>query len=87
MFWTKIQPKHIFSMPGGTHASLWNIDTSFYFVCLVMHISGLRMSPKLRNKITAESPNSRSNAVEAAREGRVPALVEQIENLMNSPVQ
>ena len=35
----------------------------------------------------AESPNSGSNATEAAREGRVPTLVEQIENLMNSLIQ
>ena len=34
-----------------------------------------------------ESPDSGSNATETAREGRVPTLVEQIENLMNSLIR
>ena len=42
------------------------------------------MPPKTRSKTTAESPNSGSDAVEAAREGRLPTLVEQTENIMNS---
>ena len=45
------------------------------------------MPPKLRSKTIVESLDSGSDAVEATHEGRVPALVEQIENLMNSPVQ
>ena len=45
------------------------------------------MPPKLRTKTTIEFPDSRSNATMAAYEGRVLALVEQIENLMNSPVR
>ena len=45
------------------------------------------MPPKLKSKTTVESPNSRSDVAEAAQEGRVPTLVEQIENLMNSPVR
>ena len=45
------------------------------------------MPLKLRSKTTVESPDSGSNIVEAAQEGRVLALVEQIENLMNSLVQ
>ena len=42
------------------------------------------MPPKLRSKTTIESPNFGFYATEAAHEGRVSALVEQIENLMNS---
>ena len=42
------------------------------------------MPLKLRSKTTIESPDSRYDVVEAKHEGRVPALVEQIENLMNS---
>ena len=45
------------------------------------------MPPKLRNKIIVESSDSGSDAAEATQEGRVPALVEQIENLINSSVQ
>ena len=45
------------------------------------------MPLELRSKATLESSNSGSDAVEAAQEGRVLALVEHIENLMNSPVQ
>ena len=45
------------------------------------------MPPKLRSKTTIESPDSGSDAVEAAREGRVPDLVGQIDNLMNYPVR
>ena len=45
------------------------------------------MPPKLRSKTTLESPNPRSDVVEATQEGRVPTSVEQIENLMNSLVQ
>ena len=73
--------------------SLWNIDTTFCFVCLVVNIPrwdtlfAKKMPPKLRSKATIKSPDSRSDVVEATWEGRVSALVEQIENLMNSPVQ
>ena len=45
------------------------------------------MPLKLKSKTTVEYLDSRYDAVEAAHEGRVPALVEQIENFMNSPVQ
>ena len=45
------------------------------------------MPPKLRSKTTEESLDSGFDVVEVAHEGRVPALVEQIENLMNSPMQ
>ena len=45
------------------------------------------MLPKLRSKTTVESPDSGSDAIEATHEGRVSGLVEQKENLMNSPVQ
>ena len=45
------------------------------------------MPPKLRSKTTIEFSDSRFDAAEAAQEGRVPALVEQIENLMNSPMR
>ena len=45
------------------------------------------MPPKSRSKTTVESPDSGSNATKAAWEGRVVALVEQIENLMNSLVR
>ena len=45
------------------------------------------MQPKLRSKTIVESLDSGSNTVEVAREGRVLALVEHIENLMNSPVR
>ena len=45
------------------------------------------MPPKLRSKIIVESSDLGSDAIEAAQEGRVPALVEQIENLMNSLVR
>ena len=45
------------------------------------------MPPKLRSKAIVESLDSGSKVVEAAHEGRVPALVEQIENLMNSLVR
>ena len=41
----------------------------------------------MRSKTTIESPDSGSDAVEAAHEGRVSSLVEQIENLMNSPIR
>ena len=41
----------------------------------------------MRNKIIVESSDSGSDAAEATHEGRVPALVEQIENLINSSVQ
>ena len=44
------------------------------------------MPQKLRSKATVESPNSGSNVAKVAQEGRVPTLVAQIENLMNSPV-
>ena len=42
------------------------------------------MPSKLRSKTTIESSDSGSDVVEVAHEGRVLALVEQIENLMNS---
>ena len=45
------------------------------------------MPPKLKSKTTVESPNLGYDVVEATQEGRAPALVEQIENLMNSPVR
>ena len=45
------------------------------------------MPPKLRSKTTVESLDLGYDVVEAAHEGRVPALVEQIENLMNSLVR
>ena len=45
------------------------------------------MPQKLRSKTIAESPDLGFDVAEAAYEGRVLALVEQIENLMNSPVQ
>ena len=45
------------------------------------------MPLKLRSKTIVEYPNLVSDAVEVAHEGRVPALVEQIENLMNSLVR
>ena len=41
------------------------------------------MPPKLRSKTIVESLDSGFDAAEAARKGRVLALVEQIENLMN----
>ena len=45
------------------------------------------MPPKLRSKTTIESLDLGSDAIEAAHEGRVTDLVEQIENLMNSPIR
>ena len=45
------------------------------------------MPPKSRSKTIVKSPDSRSNVVEAIHEGRVPPLVKQIENLMNSLVR
>ena len=45
------------------------------------------MPPKLRSKTIVESLDSGSDTAEAAQEGRVPALMEQIENLMNSLVR
>ena len=45
------------------------------------------MPPKLRSKTTVESSDLGYGVVEATHEGRVLALVEQIENLMNSPVR
>ena len=45
------------------------------------------MLSKLRSKITIEYPDSGSDAAEVAHEGRVLAMVEQIENQMNSLVQ
>ena len=54
---------------------------------MMRHIFLLKNAAKLRSKTTIESPDSRSDAIEAAHEGRVPALVKQIENLMNSPVR
>ena len=45
------------------------------------------MPQKLRSKTTVESPDFGSNTVEVAHEGSVQALVEQIENLMNSLVR
>ena len=45
------------------------------------------MVAKLRSKTIVESLDSGSDIVVAAQEGKVLALVEQIENLMNSPVQ
>ena len=45
------------------------------------------MPPKSRSKTTVKSPDSRSDVVEAINEGRVPPLVEQIENIMNSLVR
>ena len=45
------------------------------------------MPPKLRSKTIIESLDSGSGATESSQEGRVLALVEHIENLMNSPMQ
>ena len=45
------------------------------------------MPQELRSKTTIESLDSGYDATEVAQEGRVLALVEQIENLMNLPVQ
>ena len=45
------------------------------------------MLSKLRSKTIVVSLNSRSDAAEAALEGRVLALVEQIQKLMNSQVR
>ena len=45
------------------------------------------MPLKLKSRTVVESPNLGSVAAEATHEGRVLALVEQIENLMNSPVR
>ena len=45
------------------------------------------MPPKLWSKITVESLDSGYDAAEVTQEGRFPALVEHIENLMNSLVQ
>ena len=45
------------------------------------------MPLKLRSKINVESLDLGFDVVEAAREGRVPTLVEHIENLMNSSVR
>ena len=42
------------------------------------------MPPKLSSKTTVESMDSGFDVAKAAQEGRVPALLEQIENLMNS---
>ena len=41
----------------------------------------------MRSKSSVESPDLGSDAVEAVHEGRVSSLVEQIENLMNSPIR
>ena len=45
------------------------------------------MPPKLKSKTIIESPNLGSDHAEAPQEGRVLALVKQIENLMNSLVR
>ena len=45
------------------------------------------MTPKLRRKTIVESLDSGYDVAEVAQEGRVLVLVEQIENLMNSPVR
>ena len=45
------------------------------------------MLPKLRSKTTTESLDSGFDVVDAALEGKFLALVEHIENLMNSLVQ
>ena len=45
------------------------------------------MPLKLRSKTTIESSDSGFDAAEAAQEGRVLALVEQIENLLTSLVR
>ena len=42
---------------------------------------------KLRSKTTIESSDSGSDVAEVAQAGKVPTLVEQIENLMNSPLR
>ena len=42
---------------------------------------------RLRSKTTVESPNLGSDVAESTHERRVSAMVEQIENLMNSSVQ
>ena len=67
--------------------------TFLFFCFIVVHIPRWdthfcqKMPPKSRSKTTVKSPHSRSDAVEAINEGRVPTLVEQIENLMNSLVR
>ena len=45
------------------------------------------MPQKMRSKINVESLDSGFDAAKVAQEGRVPALVEQIENLINSLVR
>ena len=45
------------------------------------------MPQELRSKTTIESLDSGYDATEVAQEGRLPALMEKIENLMNYPVR
>ena len=45
------------------------------------------MPPKLKSKTTIKSLDSGFDVVEAAHKKRVPTFMEQIENMMNSPVR
>ena len=47
----------------------------------------LKNATKIRSKTIVESPDLGSDAAEVAQKGRVPTLLKQIENLMNSPVR
>ena len=80
----------MFIFHGGTHFCKNSHIFLFFLYMFIFHGGNhffQRMPPKLRRKTTVESPDSGSDVAEAENDGRVLALMEQIENLMNSLVR